>query len=361
MQLSEAFVIPLHLSFFFSGVSTVQYAYPNSTFNENPKLKEKVRLWVQQYNYPDLPSWLRFKQCYNCEYAYLYGTPAKTGLFRLQFIVQLVANSSSNVVTLRLRVHTRNRVACNYVQVKLWNVDVEDLLDSRLDALLNIFRKQLWPLETNQIKTLPKKSHLKLFESISSAYIKSKKSPPSQGFLENHSFIQHLDSGQKPVYLSSILSTVDAGLRLPLDPTHKLGVVLRIGGVGPFSDQLLQLHRELGPIRQSRQCPANYRSSSTEHLFRAKKFLVDWCHFDLIAGQCSPEENTTTMKTVNSRIMLWNETEWLLSHKIRQEIDQKTLVWPDQRRYQPLIALNLAVACLLALVLLIILICTSCN
>lgn len=342
LQLNEAFVIPLHRVFFFG--PNFEDVVVNTTSSVSTSFRhENFRLWAQQQNRPDLPSWIRLKHCSGCEYAYLYGSPTRPGLFRIELIVHLLSSYDSRVLLLQLRVQPRRWIACNHVQIKLLNLDIEDLLHTRIESLLEIFAKYLWPIDDKLLR-----------RTFRTKRVQSKPDQSNQiGDQEIESSVQHLSvNSQKPIYLSSILSIQDAGLRLPVDPNQKIGVLIQIGGVAPFSDQLILMNRELQPLRQLRFCPPDYRASSAEHLFRARKFVVDWCHFDLIHDKCGIT-NTSNQK-VKKSIDMWrpNQMNVTLSSLVTKA---------DHRNYHRLIAVNLAVISLLGSLLFVTLICASCS
>jgi hypothetical protein len=357
LQLSEAFVIPLDRTFFSSWTEfdlqsnhaneTVSKATAlNHTAHPLPTTSGRFRLWAQQQNRPDLPSWVRLKHCAQSEYAYLYGSPSRVGLYQLELIVLYLPLYRWRVIPLNLRVQPRPSIACNHVQIKLFHLDIEDLLSTRIESLLDIFVRHLWPIDGS---TTLLSSRSKRVQSNSNQSNQSNQSIDSD--LETS--VQHLTSTNRtPIYLSNVLSTQDAGLRLPLDPNEKIGVLLQIGGVGRFSSQLMQLQRELRPLKQLRSCPSDYRASSAEHLFRARQFVVDWCHFDLISGHCP---STLTVGQPQSRTP---DNTWTWN---RSDSAPTILVWPDNRNYRQLIAVNLAVISLLALLLFVTLVCASCS
>lgn len=260
---------------------------------------------------------------------------------------------ASHLRSLRLRVRRRSAVACNQVQVKLLDVDVEDLLDSRIDALLGIFRRHLWPLEP---APEGRADHRRLLvHQGAAAQVASRRRRTAKAKRSKRG------GDAPPVYLTSIQSTADAGLRLPLDPGQKQGLLLRVGSAAAYSEELLQLDRELQPSRQLRPCPSNYRSSAAEHLFRAKRFTVDWCHFQLLPSACGrPGSGQSPAVAENAERRL--QVQRILNETKRFEryaVDDDRL--SAYRRYRPLIALNLALVSLLSFVLIIALICASCN
>lgn len=61
-----------------------------------------------------------------------------------------------------------------------------------------------------------------------------------------------------------------------------LSVVLTLGSNAEFSEVLRELEREVSPLWLLRQCPRDFKKTSSERYFRTKGFLLDWCSFKLV-------------------------------------------------------------------------------
>jgi hypothetical protein len=59
-------------------------------------------------------------------------------------------------------------------------------------------------------------------------------------------------------------------------------VFLTLGSNAEFSEVLRELEREVSPLWPLRQCPRDFKKTSSERYFRSKGFLVDWCSFKLV-------------------------------------------------------------------------------
>ncbi len=57
---------------------------------------------------------------------------------------------------------------------------------------------------------------------------------------------------------------------------------LTLGSNAEFSEVLRELEREVSPLWPLRQCPRDFKKTSSERYFRSKGFLVDWCSFKLV-------------------------------------------------------------------------------
>ncbi|KAG8188276.1 hypothetical protein JTE90_012109 [Oedothorax gibbosus] len=182
---------------------------------------------------PDLPHWM-FSNPSNSSNAFLYGSADEPGTVHIEIIALNKNTYDTDSTVMELNVEPRERVSSNEVELKFLNLDVGDIFRSgRLKRLEDIFRSSLW-------------------------------------------------RDEEDIYVTSVLSSVDAGGRLPLDPTAKEGVVVRVGGGFTFSRDLEDLGREVQPLRNRSPCPRDYKRTSAEHLFRTRNFIVDWCSFQLL-------------------------------------------------------------------------------
>lgn len=95
-------------------------------------------------------------------------------------------------------------------------------------------------------------------------------------------FREHLWIDNPDVYLTQIASPGDIGASLPLNPRDKEGVFVSIGSATTYSRDLIDLWREVEPIKNRSPCPSRYKFTRVEHLFRKKNFIVDWCSFKML-------------------------------------------------------------------------------
>ncbi|XP_013783675.2 epsilon-sarcoglycan-like [Limulus polyphemus] len=191
------------------------------------------------FGMPDLPHWMNYRHVNTTETAYLYGAPDEPGEVHIEIIALNKDNYETRQTEMIVNVEPRNKEAVYEVEMKFSNMNVEDMFQNdRLRQIEEIFRDYLWP------------------ES-------------------------------ETIYITMVASAVDVGGRLPLDPTEKEGVVVRIGGTTKYSQDILDLEREVQPIRNRYPCPRDYKRTSAEHFFRARNLISDWCGFQLI-----PDEDT---------------------------------------------------------------------
>ncbi|XP_071044084.1 epsilon-sarcoglycan isoform X2 [Parasteatoda tepidariorum] len=183
---------------------------------------------------PDLPHWM-FSQTKNQRDAFLYGSADNPGRLVQIEIIALNTNTYQTASrVLELKVENRSSVSEYEVEMKFLNLNVEDMFSSdRLKRLIEIFHSNLW-------------------------------------------------KGSGDIYVTKVVSSLDVGGRLPLNPNMKEGVVVRIGGSLTFSRDLLDLEREVQPLRNRQPCPRDYKRTSVEHLFRSRNFVTDWCSFRLL-------------------------------------------------------------------------------
>ncbi|UXI22339.1 sodium- and chloride-dependent GABA transporter 1-like [Sarcoptes scabiei] len=129
--------------------------------------------------------------------------------------------------------------------MKFFDMDIQDFYEKNLTSLVvEIFAKKLWRIDSN-----------------------------------NHS-----------IYLIRVLRPIDIGLRFPLNPEEKEGVVVQIGSTVTFSEKILRLKNETESIQNRSPCPKNFQTTSYEYVFREKNLFVDWCLFKLIDQSDQLEE-----------------------------------------------------------------------
>lgn len=96
-------------------------------------------------------------------------------------------------------------------------------------------------------------------------------------------------------------------------------VVMRLGSMVPFSQELNELQEEVKPLWKMPSCPRDFKRTSVEILFREAEFRLDWCSFRLVS--CGRLNRAATRETsfivINvifprgiSFVCLWREN-WL--------------------------------------------------
>ncbi|GFU58455.1 epsilon-sarcoglycan [Nephila pilipes] len=185
---------------------------------------------------PDLPNWM-FSHPTNSSNAFLYGSAEEAGNVKIE-IIAINKNTFETATTiLELFVKPRERVFQYEVEMKFLNLNVDDMFKSgRLSRLIEVFQSSLW-------------------------------------------------KSNDDIYVTKVVSSLDVGGRLPLNPNMKEGVVVRIGGMSSFSRDLEDLEREVQPLKNRVPCPRDYKRTSVEHLFRSRNFVADWCSFRLISDK----------------------------------------------------------------------------
>ncbi|XP_054722017.1 epsilon-sarcoglycan-like [Uloborus diversus] len=185
---------------------------------------------------PDLPNWMFCHHPENSSDAFLYGSAEDSGLVEIEIVALNKNTYETSRKIMKLEVEPRSSVAQYEVEMKFLNLNVDDMFRSdRLNRLVEVFKGNLWK-----------------------------------------------DSSE--IYITKVVSSLDVGGRLPLNPNEKEGVVVRIGGIYVFSRDLEDLEREVQPLRNRSPCPRDYKRTSVERLFRSRNFVADWCSFRLLSG-----------------------------------------------------------------------------
>jgi len=205
--------------------------------------KDLVRYRATLLNRPSLPLWLKYRHSTRHKAGLLYGVPPTDGVT----VIQIVATNRHTFQTgqLVLNIHVENEPSQpkSEVQLKIDNLNIEDIFDKhRIQRLMGIFKQRFW---------------LEAFEDI---------------------------------HLTFADSAIELGGRRPLKPTHKDGVVVHVGSQSNFSEPLLALDSETQPLRNHKTC--SYKRISVERYFRQAGFAIDWCSFRLIS-QSSGAHNKT--------------------------------------------------------------------
>jgi len=218
--------------------------YFNWTDQSSGLDKDLVRYRATLLNKPSLPRWLKYRHSSRHKAGLLYGVPPASGLT----IIQIVATNRHTFQTsqLLLNIHVENEGSLprSEVQLKIDNLNIEDIFDKhRIQRLMGIFKQRFW---------------LEAFEDI---------------------------------HLTFADSAIELGGRRPLKPSHKDGVVVLIGSQSNFSEPLVALDSETQPLRKHQTC--SYKRISVERYFRQAGFAIDWCSFRLITKTSQANDNQT--------------------------------------------------------------------
>ncbi|XP_073963378.1 sarcoglycan alpha isoform X1 [Choristoneura fumiferana] len=222
-----------------NAVETEMFAIPispnlfNWTYQE---FDQQYRFHAALLGKPELPSWLRYIYSGRHHSGFIFGTPPRgtKSPITLEVIGLNRQDYETRRVLLTLKVHRREMMARHEVELKIDNLNVEDLLDEhRMTRLKDIFRSKLW-LES---------SH--------------------------------------DMYATFLASAIDLGARLPLKPSDGEGLVVRLGSSKPFSTELKNLREEVRPLSKLTSCPREYKRTTVERLFREAGLTLDWCNFEL--------------------------------------------------------------------------------
>ncbi|OTF72968.1 hypothetical protein BLA29_010819 [Euroglyphus maynei] len=98
---------------------------------------------------------------------------------------------------------------------------------------------------------------------------------------------QNSDHNTSSVYVTQVARPIHVGGRFPLNPNEKEWyivqfVVVRVGSIHNFTEQLYRLESEVRQIKNRDPCPKHYKATTVEYVFRERKLHVDWCSFKLI-------------------------------------------------------------------------------
>ncbi|XP_064074867.1 uncharacterized protein LOC113398086 [Vanessa tameamea] len=223
----------------YNAVETEMFAIPispnlfNWTYQE---FDQQYRFHASLIGKPELPSWLRYIYSGRHHSGFIFGTPprnTKTPI-TLEVIGLNRQDFETRRVLLNLKVQPKENMAKHEVELKIDNLNVEDLLDEhRMTRLKDILRTKLWT------------------------------------------------ESSKDLYPTFLASAIDLGARLPLKPSDGEGLVVRLGSSVPFSSELKRLREEVRPLSRLPSCPRDYKRTTVERLFRDAGLNLDWCSFEL--------------------------------------------------------------------------------
>ncbi|KAL0860852.1 hypothetical protein ABMA27_009390 [Loxostege sticticalis] len=222
-----------------NAVETEMFAIPispnlfNWTYQE---FDQQYRFHASMQGKPELPSWLRYIYSGRHHSGFIFGTPPRrtNKPITLEVIGLNRQDYETRRVLITLKVQPKENMARHEVELKIDNLNVEDLLDEhRMTRLKEILKTRLWT-ESSQ-----------------------------------------------DLYTTFLASAIDLGARLPLRPSDGEGLVVRLGSSMPFSSQLKWLREEVRPLSRLPSCPREYKRTTSERLFRDAGFTLDWCNFEL--------------------------------------------------------------------------------
>ncbi|XP_028157134.1 uncharacterized protein LOC135083856 isoform X3 [Ostrinia nubilalis] len=222
-----------------NAVETEMFAIPispnlfNWTYQE---FDQQYRFHAAMRGKPELPSWLRYIYSGRHHSGFIFGTPPRgtNKPITLEVIGLNRQDYETRRVLLSIKVQPKESMARHEVELKIDNLNVEDLLDDhRMTRLKDILKTRLWT-ESSQ-----------------------------------------------DLYTTFLASAIDLGARLPLRPSDGEGLVVRLGSSMPFSTQLKWLREEVRPLSRLPSCPREYKRTTSERLFRDAGFTLDWCNFEL--------------------------------------------------------------------------------
>ncbi|CAH2059581.1 unnamed protein product, partial [Iphiclides podalirius] len=220
-------------------VETEMFAVPispglfNWTYQE---FDEQYRFHASLKGKPELPPWLRYVYSGRHHAGFIFGTPPRgtASPVTLEIIGLNRQDYETRRVLVTLRIHPKEDMARHEVELKIDNLNVEDLLDDhRMTRLKDILRTKLWT------------------------------------------------ESRRDLYATFLSSAIDLGARLPLKPSDGEGLVVRLGSAAPFSAELMRLREEVRPLSRLPSCPRDYKRTTVERLFRDAAFALDWCSFEL--------------------------------------------------------------------------------
>ncbi|RVE52751.1 hypothetical protein evm_002624 [Chilo suppressalis] len=260
-----------------NAVETEMFAIPispnlfNWTYQE---FDQQYRFHASLHGKPELPSWLRYIYSGRHHSGFIFGTPPRStkSPITIEVIGLNRQDYETRRVLLSLFVKPKVNMARHEVELKIDNLNVEDLLDEhRMTRLKDILKTKLW-VESSQ-----------------------------------------------DLYTTFLASAIDLGARLPLRPSDGEGLVVRLGSSAPLSKQLEWLREEVRPLARLPTCPRDYKRTTSERLFRDAGFTLDWCNFQLyntIYRERSTEhveyltEIPNTSKAAHSVKSTWTHDVW---------------------------------------------------
>lgn len=222
-------------------------------------------------NAPDLPSWINYIYSEQHHSGFLYGVPPKiTETIPLEVVALNKRTYETRIENLDVIISEKLNSARYEVHLKIDNLNVEDMFDvDKMEALKNVFRKELW---------------------------------------RDSSF---------DIYVTFLSSAIELGARKPLNPDEGEGVVIRLGSEFPFSAELLELQEEVRPLWKVPACPRDFKRTSVERFFREAGFALDWCSFRLV------DNNNSAMHHTNGNLVMEEQEHHYESNDIWHSISKE--------------------------------------
>ncbi|XP_022827617.1 alpha-sarcoglycan isoform X2 [Spodoptera litura] len=220
-------------------VETEMFAIPispnlfNWTYQE---FDQQYRFHAAMLGKPELPAWLHYIYSGRHHSGFIFGTPPRgsRGSLQIEVIGLNRQDYETRRVLLTLDIQLKEKMARHEVELKIDNLNVEDLLDEhKMTRLKDILRTKLWTESSGDL------------------------------------------------YATFLSSAIDLGARLPLKPSDGEGLVVRLGSSMPFSLELKRLREEVRPLSRLPSCPREYKRTTVERLFRDAGLTLDWCSFEL--------------------------------------------------------------------------------
>ncbi|XP_045486118.1 uncharacterized protein LOC110998769 isoform X1 [Pieris rapae] len=264
----------------YNAIETEMFAIPispnlfNWTYQE---FDQQYRFHASLIGKPELPSWLRYIYSGRHHSGFIFGTPPRgtESPITLEVIGLNRQDYETRRVLLTLRVQPKLNMAKHEVELKIDNLNVEDLLDEhRMTRLKDILRTKLWTESSGDL------------------------------------------------YATFLASAIDLGARHPLKPSDGEGLVVRLGSMTPFSSELQRLREEVRPLSRLPSCPREFKRTTVERLFRDAGLTLDWCSFELY----------NTIYNDRSTLRLEYLTE-IPNTKVDSKLPLKSNSWSAPSRY----------------------------
>ncbi|CAH0555433.1 unnamed protein product [Brassicogethes aeneus] len=257
----------------------------------------------EQYTYeitlagaPDLPSWLKYVYSNKHHSVFVYGVaPIGKKSVSLDVVALNRKTYETRVEQIKINIAEKLNPALYEVYLKINNINVEDMFDvERMEALKDIFRKELWK-----------------------------------------------DSGTD-LYVTYLNSALDIGARKPPNPTEEEGVVIRLGSQEAFSHEMIGLQEEVRPLWKMTLCP--FKRTSVERYFRTAGFALDWCLFRLIG------ENNSAIG-VNEKLSYQEPNDVLIDTISKDDIPKRDYFNDYLLATMVPIGINLILVCLVSFII----------
>ncbi|XKL60302.1 hypothetical protein PGB90_001318 [Kerria lacca] len=225
------------------------------------ELRNDFHYTIDTLKGPDLPPWLFSKYFTTDNCLYLFGAPPRD----IEADKMILHVSISSLFSYRMKyckvaiTILREQEVWNYeIHIRINNIHIQDMLNrDRQKELIQIFEDNFW-----------KESRGKL-------------------------------------YVTFLAASEDVGFKAPLNPNDTAGIVVHLGSIITFSNQLINLQNETVPL--SKHCPSFLKRITVERFFRPKNFIIDWCFFKLVNfRECSIFAVKPKKETATEMCNYWN-------------------------------------------------------